>query len=112
MISKYLSGRRRTILSVVIVSTIAAFAVFFVKRIPAHGEPRVVSVDSVAAHDSIARADSLAQAKIAQDTVRSDSIKHRHGENPDFAAKMGWPVKGPTPLPGALLPEKRIVAYY
>jgi len=24
----------------------------------------------------------------------------------------GWPVKGPTPLPGSLLPGKRIVAYY
>ncbi|MEP7382713.1 MAG: hypothetical protein ABI910_13575 [Gemmatimonadota bacterium] len=23
-----------------------------------------------------------------------------------------WPVKGPTPLPGSLLPHKRIVAYY
>lgn len=23
-----------------------------------------------------------------------------------------WPVKGPEPLPGAILPEKRIVAYY
>jgi len=26
--------------------------------------------------------------------------------------KPAWPVKGPTPLPGALLPHKRIVAYY
>jgi len=24
----------------------------------------------------------------------------------------GWPVKGPTPLPGSLLPQKRIVAFY
>ena len=24
----------------------------------------------------------------------------------------GWPVKGPTPLPGSILPGKRIVAYY
>ncbi len=23
-----------------------------------------------------------------------------------------WPVKGPEPLPGAILPEKRTVAYY
>ena len=27
-------------------------------------------------------------------------------------AKHGWPVKGPYPLPGALLPMNRIVAYY
>jgi len=24
----------------------------------------------------------------------------------------GWPVKGPAPLPGAILPERRIVAFY
>ena len=23
-----------------------------------------------------------------------------------------WPVKGPTPLPGSILPERRIVAFY
>src|SRR5687768_10519771 len=24
----------------------------------------------------------------------------------------GWPVKGPAPLPGSILPERRIVAFY
>ncbi len=28
------------------------------------------------------------------------------------AARPLWPVKGPAPLPGALLPSRRIVAYY
>ncbi|MCM0079984.1 hypothetical protein L4X63_00110 [Geomonas sp. Red32] len=40
------------------------------------------------------------------------SIKYRAGEDPDFAARKGWPVKFPAPLPGSLLPQKRIVAYY
>jgi len=39
-------------------------------------------------------------------------IAYRAGEDPDFAAKKGWPVKYPNPLPGSLLPAKRIVAYY
>ena len=34
------------------------------------------------------------------------------GEDPEFARKCGWPVKYPTPLPGSILPYKRIVAYY
>jgi hypothetical protein len=34
------------------------------------------------------------------------------GEDPEFAKKMGWPVKSPALLPGSILPEKRIVAYY
>jgi hypothetical protein len=30
-----------------------------------------------------------------------------------LGSKMaGWPVKGPNPLPGSLLPQKRIVAFY
>jgi hypothetical protein len=39
-------------------------------------------------------------------------IAYRAGEDPDFAARKGWPVKYPAPLPGSLLPQKRIVAYY
>ncbi len=39
-------------------------------------------------------------------------IKYNAGESPDFASQKGWPVAGPAPLPGSLLPSKRIVAYY
>ena len=39
-------------------------------------------------------------------------VCYRAGEDPDFAAKKGWPVKCPAPLPGSILPQKRIVAYY
>ena len=38
--------------------------------------------------------------------------KYLAGEDPDFAAKYGWPVKYPEPLSGSILPRKRIVAYY
>jgi len=39
-------------------------------------------------------------------------VKYRAGEDPEYARRCGWPVKYPDPLPGALLPQKRIVAYY
>ena len=39
-------------------------------------------------------------------------IKYNAGENPDYARQCGWPVKCPQPLPGSILPAKRIVAYY
>lgn len=39
-------------------------------------------------------------------------VAYRAGEDPDFAARKGWPVKYPAPLPGSILPQKRIVAYY
>ncbi len=39
-------------------------------------------------------------------------IKYIAGEDPDFAKQCGWPVKCPAPLPGSILPQKRIVAFY
>jgi hypothetical protein len=39
-------------------------------------------------------------------------VKYNAGEDPSFAAKMGWPVKGPAAKPGAILPNRRIIAYY
>lgn len=39
-------------------------------------------------------------------------IKYKAGENPEFAKKRGWPVNCPASLPGSVLPQKRIVAYY
>jgi hypothetical protein len=42
----------------------------------------------------------------------SESTRLRAGEDPDFAARMGWPVEMPAALPGAILPANRIVCYY
>ena len=42
----------------------------------------------------------------------ASKIKYNAGEDPEYAKKCGWPVKCPEPLPGAVLPKKRIVAYY
>jgi hypothetical protein len=39
-------------------------------------------------------------------------IKYNAGESPEYAQKCGWPVNCATPLPGSILPSKRIVAYY
>jgi hypothetical protein len=46
------------------------------------------------------------------DAAPPASRRYRAGEDPDFAAEMGWPVQGPEPRPGALLPGRRIIAYY
>ena len=44
--------------------------------------------------------------------ITAPKIKYNAGEDPEFARLHGWPVKGPAPLAGAILPQKRIVAYY
>jgi hypothetical protein len=38
--------------------------------------------------------------------------KYLAGESPEYAERCGWPVQHPPTLPGSILPEKRIVAYY
>jgi hypothetical protein len=38
--------------------------------------------------------------------------KYLTGEDPEFAAQNGWPVKYPELRAGSILPDKRIVAYY
>lgn len=53
---------------------------------------------------------SIKSARPAE--ITAPKIKYNSGEDPEFARKQGWPGKTPTPLPGAILPRKRIVAYY
>ena len=44
--------------------------------------------------------------------LSAPKIKYTAGEDPAFAKSCGWPVTCAEPLPGAILPAKRIVAYY
>jgi hypothetical protein len=44
--------------------------------------------------------------------TKPGKVKYLAGEDPEFAKSCGWPVTGPPPLPGSILPHKRIVAYY
>jgi hypothetical protein len=43
---------------------------------------------------------------------KAPKVKYLAGEDPEYAKRCGWPVKYPPPLPGSILPYKRIVAYY
>ena len=44
--------------------------------------------------------------------VAAPKAKYLAGEDPEYAKRYGWPVACPPPLPGSILPQKRIVAYY
>ncbi len=62
-----------------------------------------------------ARVDTAAiQERKAPAPLDSGTVKksYRAGEDPAYAARMGWPVEGPAALPGAILPARRIIAYY
>lgn len=51
---------------------------------------------------------------VKEPTVKLPAVKSNYfaGEDPGFSRKCGWPVVCAEPLPGAILPAKRIVAYY
>ena len=43
-----------------------------------------------------------------QTEIKAPKIKYNSGEDPEFAKRHGWPVRCPSPLPGSILPQKRI----
>jgi hypothetical protein len=89
--------------------------------------PPVTAPDSAAesAKPDTAKTDSLrADSSLADSAKRADSIPRTAAKPaaPPKARKglfnlsprdsVLWPVKGPEPLPGSLIPEHRIVAFY
>jgi hypothetical protein len=84
---------------------------------PAKTAGTTVSTPSIQAEQTAFSATSSAVRKAAALANTSSArtapkIKYNAGENPEFAKQCGWPVNCPTPLPGSILPNKRIVAYY
>jgi hypothetical protein len=72
--------------------------------------PAPVTADSTGTGSATAPATDTKQA--TPPGKAAPKIKYETGEDPEFAQKCGWPVKYPPPLPGSILPAKRIVAYY
>jgi hypothetical protein len=70
-------------------------------------------VDTAALAPELALAEESAMAdSLPPEAPPADGRRYNAGEDPDFAARMGWPVNGPAPLPGAVIPDSRIVCYY
>jgi hypothetical protein len=57
-------------------------------------------------------ASSTAVRSAPRAEVAAPKVKYNAGEDPEYATRCGWPVQSPPPLPGSILPQKRIVAYY
>jgi hypothetical protein len=66
-----------------------------------------VAASPVFAQSSSTRADSAA-AGAPKKAATAPNAKPK----PPARPKPVWPVRGPDPLPGSILPDKRIVAYY
>jgi hypothetical protein len=56
--------------------------------------------------------DTSTRRDTAQSKQKQSQSKGTTAAKPAPKPKPVWPVNGPTPLPGSILPHKRIVAYY
>ncbi len=56
--------------------------------------------------------EATAEAEVAVSETTEEEATYSYGEDPEFARTCGWPVASPAPLPGSVLPEKRVVAFY
>ena len=92
--------------------------------------PRMHRYPEIAVAAALVAALCVPQRLAAQDTTRApiDTVRDTAGSKSSPAAtatpakkspparpprpKPEWPVKGPTPLPGSILPDRRIVAFY
>ena len=60
-----------------------------------------------------AKSSNAAQGKAPRDTSKPAAPKGLTGQAlRDSVLDALWPVKGPDPLPGAILPAKRVIAFY
>jgi hypothetical protein len=122
MLSMAAPRRARSSLAIAMVAVISACSS------KESGADSSKSSTGTAAGDSTRRAAAPATAPAAQQPVsagneplpsavlpkrsRRDSVALASMTKQDSVLDKLWPVKMPAPLPGALLPNKRIVAYY
>jgi hypothetical protein len=91
--------------------TVPAAPVWVAKPILIHPDSKSVHIDSIARVAADTQpADSAADSRSSAKRVRKRGPGRRYELSPADSAR--WPVKGPAVLPGSLLPEHRIVAFY
>jgi hypothetical protein len=120
--------QRGAVAAVAIVAALGSVAFFQSRPADAEVAPDALLADSAQASPAAPSATVIPDTAVA-DTAESavdvsapdtssesqdtpTSGRPRAGEDPAYAERMGWPVRGPAPLPGAVLPDNRIVCYY
>jgi hypothetical protein len=123
-----IAPRQRTILAVIaILATIGTLAFFRGRPADAELAPDTLAADSLAAAAATPEERETEDSAVEEDATTAEeggtspgtearevgsSGRYRAGEDPDYAERMGWPVSGPAPRAGSILPDNRIVCYY
>ncbi|WP_243374198.1 hypothetical protein [Geotalea sp. SG265] len=89
-------------------------AVTTAKQAPQAAAPAAAAFAKATTADKPAAKQAAKAATKAYTSAAAKEPKGKYlaGEDPAYAKRCGWPVKCPEPLPGSILPKKRIVAYY
>jgi hypothetical protein len=74
--------------------------------------PAALNFDSLVAARTLPEALHPAPDPADSAAAAAPAKRYLAGTDPAFAMRMGWPVDHPIGLEGAILPHKRIVAYY
>ncbi|OGP69536.1 MAG: hypothetical protein A2Y80_00925 [Deltaproteobacteria bacterium RBG_13_58_19] len=82
--------------------------------VPATPPPATGAAESTATDNAAATAveKPAEMEETPTSAIAAPKVKYLAGEDPEYARRRGWPVECPPPLPGSILPQKRIVAYY
>lgn len=105
-----------TFLTVIVTTLAAPLGARVAAQTPDSTPPLPVRVDSTPALElDSASTESKAPVKPAEkpaEPKRPLTAEQRAAARRDSILDLRWPVKGPDPLPGAILPAKRIIAFY
>jgi hypothetical protein len=83
------------------------------EKVPASApQPTITAQLPPAPSPAIVPPPAPAAPAVAPAPTVAGKSKYFAGEDPAFAKSCGWPVTCAEPLPGVILPAKRIVAYY
>lgn len=63
-------------------------------------------------HNRASSAQNSSHQGISTGRPLQPAVRYKAGEDPEFARRSGWPVSPSPLLPGSILPQQRIVAFY
>ncbi|MHB0963233.1 MAG: hypothetical protein ACYC5V_08510 [Gemmatimonadaceae bacterium] len=94
---------------------VAALPVFAQSTPPAAAAdtvPKAAAAKPAGAKPAAASKTTTARKKSAAKSTKAPAVAVDSEAKLDSIYNLRWPVKGPDPLPGSILPAKRIIAYY
>lgn len=99
-------------LAFVVALSVSALPLVAQSTAPATAVDTVPKAAAAEAKAPVAKQTTTAGKKSAAKSTKAPAVAGNSEAKLDSILNSRWPVKGPEPLPGSILPAKRIIAYY